>query len=66
LGRPDLPAEEVEAIREVLRTTGALAATLALIDGLAATARAALGPPLPDEVASSLDRLAGLVALRDA
>jgi geranylgeranyl diphosphate synthase type I len=66
LGRPDLPADEVEAIREVFRTTGALAATLGLIDGLAATARAALGPPMPDEVASSLDRLAGLVALRDA
>ncbi len=66
LGRPDLPAGEVDAIRDLFRTTGALAATLALIDGLAATARGMLGPPLPDEVASSLDQLAGLVALRDA
>jgi geranylgeranyl diphosphate synthase type I len=66
LARPDLPAVEVEAIRDLFRTTGALAATLALIDGLAATARAALDSPLPEEVAASLDRLAGLVALRDA
>jgi geranylgeranyl diphosphate synthase type I len=66
LGRQDLPAEEVDVIRELFRTTDALASTLALIDGLAATARAALGPPLPNEVASSLDRLAGLVTLRDA
>ena len=42
LGRADLPPEEVVAVRELVRTTGALDRVRAMIEDRLATARAAL------------------------
>jgi geranylgeranyl diphosphate synthase, type I len=67
LGRDDLTGGEVEAIRGVIRGSGALAETIELIEGLAARARLALGAgPFPEDAARALSGLADLVALRDA
>jgi geranylgeranyl diphosphate synthase, type I len=67
LGRPDLDAGQVEEVRDLLRASGALAETIALIGMLAAQAKAALdGLPVSDEVRSALASLADLVAVRDA
>jgi geranylgeranyl diphosphate synthase type I len=67
LGRSDLDARDVEEIRDLLRASGALAETIALIGTLAARAKAALeGLLVTDEARSALSSLADLVALRDA
>lgn len=46
VGEPDLSADEVERMREIIETSGALAGTLALVDDLAARAKQALDPEL--------------------
>jgi geranylgeranyl diphosphate synthase type I len=63
LGRPDVDAERVRA---VLRDSGALDATLALIDELAGDAKAALDPDaIARPAVAPLMELADLVAARD-
>jgi geranylgeranyl diphosphate synthase type I len=65
LGRPDLGAHEVSRARDLLERTGALDATLALIDELVARARRALdGAPLPERAATLLAEMAEVVAVR--
>ena len=67
LGRPDLSADEVDEVREALRTSGALAETIALIDSLAGSAKAALsGAAFEGEVVRALEALADVVAVREA
>jgi geranylgeranyl diphosphate synthase type I len=69
LGRDDLSADEVEDVRVVIRNSGAVAETVALIDELASTAKRGLESSralLPQEVVEALTRLADLVAVRDA
>jgi geranylgeranyl diphosphate synthase type I len=66
LGRPGLSSDQVQDVRNLIRSTGALAQTIALIDGLSAQAKAALEEAaLPEEVDHALRALADLVALRD-
>jgi geranylgeranyl diphosphate synthase type I len=67
LGAPDLTEPEVEDIRETIRTSGALAETIALIGSLAAQAKEAIpGLIAPADVAAEMAALADLVALREA
>jgi geranylgeranyl diphosphate synthase, type I len=67
LGREDLTPAEVEEVRSAIRSSGALAETIALIDSLAAEAKASLRHPAIDaDVAGALGDLADVVALRDA
>jgi geranylgeranyl diphosphate synthase, type I len=66
VGEPALSPGEVERVRGVLRSSGALAETVALIDGLSAKAASALdASPLPMEVRTALVGLSAQVALVD-
>lgn len=66
LGRADLAAEDVDRLREVISTSGALSATERLIDDLSARAFAALdGLGVEAEVRSALEAL-GLAAVQRA
>jgi geranylgeranyl diphosphate synthase, type I len=65
LGRPDMTVEEVERARAILRDTGALDATLGLIEELVAGAKAAIDRALvPEPAAGLLEAMADLVAVR--
>jgi geranylgeranyl diphosphate synthase, type I len=65
IGRPGLGDREVERARRLLESTGALDATLALIDELVARAREGLDPDVVSEPATSLlAEMADVVALR--
>jgi geranylgeranyl diphosphate synthase type I len=65
IGRPDLDAGEVERARRLLESTGALDATLALIEDLVAGAGDALDPGVvPEPAASLLAEMAAVVAVR--
>jgi geranylgeranyl diphosphate synthase type I len=65
VGRPDLAADELSRARDLLERTGALDATLALIEALVERARRALdGAPLPDRAAALLAEMAEVVAVR--
>jgi geranylgeranyl diphosphate synthase type I len=67
LDTPDPSAEEVDEVRSIIRDSGALAETIALIGALAVQAKGALIGALGDpEVLGALDALADLVVLRDA
>jgi len=67
MGRWDMSAEDVDAIRDAMRTSGALAETLELIASLANRAKAALSDGRIDpDAAAALTSLADLVATRDA
>ena len=64
LGRPDVDAGELDRARGLLESTGALDATVALIDERVDTARRALDTaPIPPDVASLLDEMASAVAV---
>lgn len=65
VGRPDLSADDVAAIQEVLRASGALAEVEAEIAALADRARSVVaGAAVPEVAASALTDLVGLVAFR--
>jgi geranylgeranyl diphosphate synthase, type I len=65
IGRPDLDPAEVERARSLLETTGALDATLALIDELVAAARRELeAGPVSAPAATLLADMAEVVAVR--
>ncbi len=65
IGRPDLSAQELERARSLIHSTGALAATLSLVEELVGTAKAALQEgSLPGEAASLLADMADVVAVR--
>jgi geranylgeranyl diphosphate synthase, type I len=67
IGRADLSADDAERIREIIRSTGALDSTGALIDELAGKARVALGrASLPEQPAAALGELADLTAVRES
>jgi geranylgeranyl diphosphate synthase type I len=67
VGRRDMSADDVDAIRDTIRTSGALAETLELIASLANRAKAALSDVRIDaDAAAALTALADLVATRDA
>ena len=67
LGREGLTAEEVEEVRGVIRSTGALGETIELIHSLAAQAKVVLAAaPIEPEAAEALSALADLIAVRDA
>jgi geranylgeranyl diphosphate synthase, type I len=65
VGRPGLADLEVERARRLLESTGALDATLALIDDLVARARDGMDPEVvPEPAASLLAEMADVVAVR--
>lgn len=65
LGRPDLTPGELERARTLLEATGALQATLGLVEDLVATARSALGRDVvPEPAFSLLAEMAEVVAIR--
>jgi geranylgeranyl diphosphate synthase type I len=65
IGRPDMTPEEVEGARDLMESSGALDATVQLIDELVADARAVMdGERLPKQSASLLTEMAGIVAVR--
>lgn len=65
VGRPDLAPDEVDRIRKVVETSGALEATLALIDQLVEEAKAALlGASVPSHAEGLLTQMADVVAVR--
>jgi geranylgeranyl diphosphate synthase, type I len=65
VGRPDVTDEEVEQARGLLESTGALDATLELIDHLVGRARDAVDhPAVPSEAAGLLAEMASVVAIR--
>jgi geranylgeranyl diphosphate synthase, type I len=65
IGRPDLSPAELERARGLLESTGALDATVALIDELVGRARKALdGDQVPKPAAALLDEMAEVVAVR--
>lgn len=67
LGSPDLTHGDVERLREVLRSSGGLAGTLALIDELHGKALAALdAAPFDDHAKGALRLLAETAVARDA
>jgi len=67
LGSPSMSPGDVERLRDVLRTSGGLAGTLALIDELHAAATNALGAAgFPDEAERALLLLAETAVARDA
>ncbi len=67
VGTPDLAADEVRAIQQVLIDTGALAQLEEIIDGLAHDALDALDQaPLTDDARKALTELAHYVAWREA
>jgi geranylgeranyl diphosphate synthase, type I len=65
LGRPDASPAELERARTILRDTGALEATLSLIEELVTEAKGSIDPALiPHPAAALLADMADLVALR--
>lgn len=65
LGHPNAAPQEVARMRAIIESSGALAATLALVEELAGRAREAVaGEDLPGEVADLLAELAEALALR--
>jgi geranylgeranyl diphosphate synthase, type I len=65
VGRPDLTPEELPRARSLLESTGALDATLGLIEELVGRSKEALGSgTLPDEAASLLTGMADVVGIR--
>ena len=65
VGGVDLAPEELDRIRKVVEATGALEATLALIDELADEAkRALLAPPVPQRAEGLLSEMADVVVVR--
>jgi len=67
LGRADLSASDAEAIREIFRSTGALASTVELVDRLHEEALSALEKAgLNAAVAAALAELAGLAVVRES
>jgi geranylgeranyl pyrophosphate synthase len=67
LGMAGQTEAEIEGVREAIRTSGALAETLELIDSLAGRARAALSTaPIQPTASAALSALAEHVALRDS
>jgi len=67
MGNWEMSPEDVDAIRDAMRTSGALAETLELIASLANRARSALSVGRLDaEARAALTSLADLVATRDA
>jgi geranylgeranyl diphosphate synthase type I len=67
LGRPGLTPQQVEEVREALRSSGALDHTLEVIDALAARARKELDrTAIPAEAVDALDALAELATQRSA
>jgi len=65
LGRPDLRPDEVERARRIIEETGALEATLALIDELVESATGSLDRTvIPSGCAGLLEEMAALVAVR--
>ena len=66
LGRRDLPAEEIEEVRTIMRVSGALESTLELVRELAELATAELAQvPLAPAASAALAELADQVAFRD-
>jgi geranylgeranyl diphosphate synthase type I len=66
IGRAALRPEQAEAVREVIRTSGALAETMALAGALGAQAVLAIRlAPIPEDVRTALAGLAELVVVRD-
>lgn len=66
LGRRDLSPDEVEEVRAIMRDSGALAATLALVQELAEQATVELARlPLAEAASAALAELAEQVAFRD-
>jgi geranylgeranyl diphosphate synthase, type I len=67
IGRPDLSAADVDRIRSLMESSGALASTLELIDELTDRAKAALdGERIPSSVGEILWDMAEMLALRRA
>jgi len=67
LGAPDLSAEDVERIRALMESSGALASTVELIEELTERATAGMDPAsMPDDVAETLRDLADVLAIRRA
>ena len=68
LGREDLTAGDADRIREILRTSGALASTQALIDAHRNVALAALAATqvLPAHAVAALTELADLAIVRES
>lgn len=65
VGRPDLGPDEVDRARKVIEASGALEATLALIDDLSAAAAGALEEgPVPEGARDLLALMADVVAVR--
>jgi geranylgeranyl diphosphate synthase type I len=65
LGRPDMTADEVERARSLLEATGALDATLGLIEDLVSMAKSAIDRRLiSEDAAGLLEDMAELVAVR--
>jgi geranylgeranyl diphosphate synthase type I len=65
VGRPGLSPAELERARSLLESTGALGATLALVEELVATARREVASgPVPAPAAGLLEEMAEIVALR--
>jgi geranylgeranyl diphosphate synthase type I len=66
LGKADLPPEQVEEVRAMMRDSGALAGTIELIRELTSTAKSELARlPIDAEAARALAALADLVAVRE-
>ena len=66
LGRRDLPAEQIEEVRTIMRVSGALESTLELVRELAELATAQLAQvPLAPAASAALAELADQVAFRD-
>jgi geranylgeranyl diphosphate synthase type I len=67
LGKARLTEAEIEDVREAIRSSGALAETLELIDSLVGCARAALSAArIPPQASAALSGLAEQVMLRDS
>jgi len=67
LGRPNLTDEEVERIRQIIRTSGALEGTEALVEELGSRARSAIDRELiPHEIGSLLAELVDVLIARPA
>ncbi|MGH2693143.1 MAG: polyprenyl synthetase family protein [Actinomycetota bacterium] len=65
VGGADLTSEELDRVRKVIEATGALDATLELINGLADQAKGALlSPPVPEPARGLLTQMADVVAVR--
>ena len=65
LGRPDLSAADADAMRQIMRTSGALDSTLATIEELRVSALGSLrAANISSEVSAALGELADLAAIR--